>query len=143
MDQKAGDWFFEQGELREEDEKRENYLGEIFGTKMWKILHKNRKHLVQQWEPDSILSFNLSCTMQFPILRFRFRWNNPQITRNILFVKVNLVTFDMKMWIWTMLKPRMMMKTLDFFLQQVDIWVVEVLVNNQDNNVKLFTNRWN
>ena len=134
MDQKGGDWFFEQGEHQEEDK---SILRKYSAPKLEKVWLKNGKHLAQKWEPDSNLSFNLSCTMQFPILRFRFRWNNSTNYKKYPFDKVLLANL-VKNVNFNNNKTPHDGKKIVFLLQQVDICVDEVFCNNHDNNVKLF-----
>ena len=68
MDQKVGDWFLEQGVKGEK--------GKLSQKTLVQNLHKSRKNSLPQQQSSNI-NFNLSCTMQFPILKFRLGWNNP------------------------------------------------------------------
>ena len=67
MDQKAGDWFLEQGVKGEK--------GKLSQVALVQNLQKSSKNSLPQQQSSNI-NFNLSCTMQFPILTFRFGWNN-------------------------------------------------------------------
>ena len=84
-----------------------------------------RKNCHKNGNLAGICAPTLSCTMQFPILRFS-GWGEiiPKIARKQVSFENMCVLKTLKIWF--------------FLLQQVDICVDEVLLNNQKvNNVKL------
>ena len=97
MDQKVGDWFLEQGLKGEKGKLSRKTLaqylhklskklspptkgvkgekGKVSQKTLVQNLQKSSKNSLPQQQSSNI-NFNLSCTMQFPILTFRLGWNN-------------------------------------------------------------------
>ena len=84
MDQKVGDWFLEQGVKGEK--------GKVSQKTLVQNLQKSSKNSLPQQQSSNI-NFNLSCTMQFPILTFRLGWNNSTKLQRIMIFQFLYLSF--------------------------------------------------
>ena len=114
MDQKVGDWFLEQGVKGEKGKLSHKTLaqylhklskklppppkgvkgekGKVSQKTLVQNLQKSSKNSLPQQQSSNI-NFNLSCTMQFPILTLRLGWNNSTKLQHIMIFQFLYLSF--------------------------------------------------